>query len=338
MIRPFRAAVVILLLVLAASPAIRADVRSEEKSKIEFTGMLGRMVNLFGGKGAKEGTVSTVAVKGDRKATFNDTTGQIIDLGEEKVYELDMKKKTYKVATFAELRRRMEEAKARAEQNAQKEQPRDKAAEPAPKENNVEIDFDVKDTGQKKVVNGFDAHQVVMTVTVREKGKTLEENGGLVLTADEWLVPRIPAMKEVADFDIRYAQKLYGPMIAGASAQDMAAAAALYPMMAPAIAKMRAEGVKMDGTPVMTVLTFEAVQSAEQAAAEQKESKPSASGGLGGIAGGLMRRATQKKSAESDQNQKGRTRVMSSTTEILKVVTDVSAADVAVPAGFKENK
>ena len=337
MIRPFRAALAILLLVLAASPAIRADVRSEEKSKIEFTGMLGRMVNLFGGKGAKEGIVSTVAVKGNRKATFNDTTGQIIDLGEEKIYELDMKKKTYKVATFAELRRQMEEAKAKAEQNAQKEQPREKAAEPAPKENNVEIDFDVKDTGQKKVVNGFDAHQVVMTITVREKGKTLEENGGLVLTADEWLVPRIPAMKEVADFDIRYAQKLYGPMIAGASAQDMAAAAALYPMMAPAIAKMRAEGVKMDGTPVMTVLTFEAVQSAEQAAAEQKESKPSASGGLGGIAGGLMRRATQKKS-EGDQNQKGRTRVMSSTTEILKVVTDVAAADVAVPAGFKENK
>ncbi len=148
-------------------------------------------------------------------------------------------------------------------------------------------------------MNGFDAHQVVMTITVREKGKTLEENGGLVLTADEWLVPRIPAMKEVVDFDIRYAQKLYGPMISGASAQDMAAAAALYPMMAPAIAKMRAEGVKMDGTPVMTVLTFDAVQSAEQAAAEQKESKPSASGGLGGIAGGLMRRATQKKSAES---------------------------------------
>jgi hypothetical protein len=336
--RPFRAAVVVLLLVLAASPAIRADVRSEEKSRIEFTGMLGRMVNLFGGKGAKEGVVSTVAVKGNRKATFNDTTGQIIDLGEEKVYELDMKKKTYKVATFAELRRRMEEAKAKAEQSAQKEPTREKAAEPAPKENNVEIDFDVKDTGQKKAVNGFDAHQVVMTITVREKGKTLEENGGLVLTADEWLVPRIPAMKEVVDFDIRYAQKLYGPMISGASAQDMAAAAALYPMMAPAIAKMRAEGVKMDGTPVMTVLTFDAVQSAEQAAAEQKESKPSASGGLGGIAGGLMRRATQKKSAEADQNQKGRTRVMSSTTEILKVVTDVSAADVAVPAGFKENK
>jgi hypothetical protein len=29
---------------------------------------------------------------------------------------------------------------------------------------------------------------------------------------------------------------------------------------------------------------------------------------------------------------------MTATTEVLKVVTDVSAADVAVPPGFKENK
>ena len=343
MIRSYRPVVLTLVLVAAAPAAIRADVRSDEKTKIEFAGMLGRMVNFFGGKGAKEGTVSTVAVKGDRKATFNDSTGQIVDLKEEKIYELDMKKKTYKVATFAEIRQRMEEAKARAEQNAQKEQAKEKTAEPAPKEkeNNVEIDFDVKNTGQKKVVNGFDAHEVVMTITVREKGKTLEENGGLVLTSDQWLaLPRIAAMKEVTDFDIRYAQKLYGPMIAGASAQDMAAAAAMYPMMAPAIAKMRTEGVKLEGTPVMTVMTFDAVKSAEQAAAEQKsDSKPSSGGsGLGGIAGGLMRRATQKKAEKTEGDQKSRTTVMTSTTEILKVVTDVAAADVAVPAGFKENK
>jgi hypothetical protein len=30
--------------------------------------------------------------------------------------------------------------------------------------------------------------------------------------------------------------------------------------------------------------------------------------------------------------------VMTGTTEVLKVVTDVSSADVAVPAGFKEGK
>jgi hypothetical protein len=342
MTRSGKAAVLSLMCVVAASPAIRADVREDEKSRVEFAGMLGRMVNLFGGKGMKEGTISTVAVKGDRKATLNDSTGQIVDLAEEKIYDLDVKKKTYSVTTFAEIRRRMEEAKKKAEQDAQKErtkeQPKEKTAEPAPKENNVEIDFDVKNTGQKKTINGFDAHEVVMTIAVREKGKTLDESGGLVLTADSWLaVPKIAALKEVTDFDVRYAQKLYGPMIAGASAEQMAAAAALYPMMAPALARMRTEGGKLDGTPVMTVLTFDAVKSAEQVAADQKQhegdNKASPTGGIGGLVNGLARRAAQKK---MEGDPKPRATIMTGTTEVLKVVTDVTPADVAVPAGFKE--
>ena len=73
---------------------------------------------------------STVAVKGDRKATMGDTTGQIIDLAEEKIYDLDLKKKSYKVTTFAELRRRMEEAqqegrggRAQGSRRSEKEKP-----------------------------------------------------------------------------------------------------------------------------------------------------------------------------------------------------------------------
>jgi len=43
----------------------------------------------------------------------------------------------------------------------------------------MEIDFDVKNTGQQKAINGFDTHEAVMTITVREKGKTLEQAGGI---------------------------------------------------------------------------------------------------------------------------------------------------------------
>ena len=93
----------------------------------------------------------------------------------------------------------------------------------------MEIDFDVKNTGEKKTINGFDTHEVVMTITVREKGKTLEEAGGMVLTSDMWLTPKIAAMKEIADFDQRYAQQLVGPMVAGVSAEQMAPAMAMYP-------------------------------------------------------------------------------------------------------------
>ena len=216
---------------LLSSSAIRADVRSDEKSHVEFAGMLGRMVNMFGGRAAREGVTSMVAVKGDRKATLNDATGQIIDLNEEKIYDLDLRKKTYTVVTFAELRRQMEEARKKAEEEVKKAPEAEKPAERDPNQKELEIDFDVKDTGQKKAINGFDTHQVIMTVAVREKGKTLEQSGGLVLTSDMWMAPKIAAMQEVAAFDLKYAQKLYGPMVSGVSASQMAMALATYPML-----------------------------------------------------------------------------------------------------------
>ena len=322
--------------------SLAADVRTEEKTRVEFAGALGRVVNLFGGKAAREGVTSTVAVKGDRKATLNDTTSQIVDLREEKVYDLDLKKKSYRVTTFAELRRRLEEARKKAAENASKEQGKP-AAEPDKKQKEMEVDFDVKDTGQKKAINGFDTHQVVMTVTVREKGKKLEESGGLLLTADMWLAPRIAAMKEVADFDRRYAQAVYGSMLDGVSAEQMATAMAMYPMMKDAVAKMSAEGAKMDGTAILTTTTTDAVKSADQIAEEAKQNqsqnsddaKASPSGGVSGVLGGFARRA-MKKPAEGPPQ--ARTTFFTSTHEVLKVTTEVPAADVAVPDGFKESK
>jgi hypothetical protein len=334
--------------IVLSSYSLRADVREDQKAHVQFAGMLGRMFNMFGGKGAREGVTSTIAVKGDRKATTSDTTGQIIDLAEEKIYDLDLKKKSYTVTTFAELRRRMEEARQKADENARKEAAREKEKEkekPAaadPNAKQVEIDFDIKNTGAKKPINGFDTHQAVMTITVREKGKTLEEGGGMVVTSDMWLTPKIAAMKEVTDFDMRYAQKLYGTMIAGVSAEQMAAAMAMYPMMKQALGKMSAEGGKIEGTPIQTTTTMDAVKSAEQIAEEAKaggnDSKSAGSGGVNGLLGGFAKKMAQKKMGGGDDANKDRATFMTTTTEVLKVVTDVSAADVAVPAGFKENK
>ena len=328
-----------------SSYSLKADVRADEKSRFEFAGMIGKVVNLFGGKAAREGVTSTVAVKGDRRARLADATGQIVDLSEEKIYDLDMKKKTYKVTTFEELRRRLEEARKKAEEDMRKAQARekDKKAEPPPDkpQKEVEVDFNVKNTGEKKTINGFDTHEVVMTIAIREKGKTLDESGGLVLTSDMWMAPKIAAMREIGEFELRYMRKLQGSMMAGASAEDMAAALAMYPMMKDAIARMNAENVKLDGTAIQTTTTFDAVKSAEQMAEEQKqgegESKPKASGGLGGMLGGIASRAAKKKAEGGDQ-PKSRVTVMTTTNEVLKVTTDVSAADVAIPAGFKENK
>jgi hypothetical protein len=327
-------------LAISALASLHADVKTEERMKFELGGVLGKVVNVFGGKDAREGTMTTVALKGSRKSTFSDATGQIIDLAEEKIYDLDVKRKTYRVMTFAELRQRMEEAKAKAEKAVREEQAKQKA-EPPPAnrpEDSVEVDFDVKSTGQKRAINGFDTSQVVVTVTVREKGKTLEQNGGLAITTDMWMAPRMPAMKELMDFEMQFAQKLYGPMIAGASPQDMASVMAIYPMLKPALEKMNAEQSKVEGTAILTTVKVEAVKSAEQIAQEQKQteesSKPNLTGGVGGLLGGLAKRAAQKK-VDGDGPQP-RAMVMTTTSELLKVANAVSDADVAVPAGFKQ--
>ena len=73
--------------------------------------------------------MSTVAVSGDRKMT---TTGEQhrpdVDLREEKIYDLDMRRKTYKVTTFEEMRQQMREAAEQAREAPPKSRGPDKPA------------------------------------------------------------------------------------------------------------------------------------------------------------------------------------------------------------------
>jgi hypothetical protein len=66
--------------------------------------------------------------------------------------------------------------------------------------------------------------------------------------------------------------------------------------------------------------------------------------GLGGIAGGLGGMFGRKKKAEdapkegqpAAEGPKNRATFMTSTTELLEVQASASAADVEIPAGFKQ--
>jgi hypothetical protein len=316
------------LMTLAAAPAY-ADVKTRDKSTIKFEGMLGRMFNLFGGKAAKEGVEGLTAVKGSRKATINDTSGHIVDLSEEKVYDLDMKKKTYTVTTFDELRRRMREAEERAKKEATKEEPT-KKEEPAKPTKEYEIDFDVKDTGQKKSIAGYDTRETIVTVTVREKGRTLEEAGGMIMTNDMWLGPKIPALKELADFDLKYWKQLQGPEAAAISAEQMAQVLAMFPLVGKAMDRMQKDGDKLAGTPLDTTTTFESVLSKDQLTEAQASSSNQKGGG--GI-GGLLAKKIIKQ-----EPPKARSTIMTTHHEVFEVTPSAAPTDVAIPADFKEKK
>ena len=330
--------VVTLCLVLGMAIGLSADMKSRQKTQVKFEGMLGKVVGFFGGKAAKEGIISTVAISGDRMMTVTDQSGELIDLAAEKVYKIDFKGKSYKVQTFEEIRREWEEAQAKM-----KEQAAEAKEQPEQGEVEYEIDFNVEKTGERKTVGGYDCQQIVMTIAMRQKGKKLEDGGGMVMTTDMWMAPKIPAMQEQIAFMQRYMKQLLGSDTE-TMARDLAQAMAMYPQMKAGMERMKKESVKLEGTAILTTMRIETVMSPEQAQAKA-ESGDKPKMGLGGIAGGLGGMFGRKKKSEeapkegqpaAAEGPKNRATFMTSTTELLEVQASASAADVEIPAGFKQ--
>src|SRR5581483_7046435 len=154
--------VVAAALVAVAMPSLRADVKTVEKRQFKLAGALGAFINHFSGQA--DGVTDTVAVKGNRKSQIDNARGEIIDLGEEKVYTLDVKKKEYTVKTFAQLRADYEKERADAQKNVANMKPEEKQdAQPAQDNGKqMQFDVDVKETGQHKTLAGRDAREVVL--------------------------------------------------------------------------------------------------------------------------------------------------------------------------------
>lgn len=333
MVRALSRAALAFVVVVAIPSATQAGVKTEEKTLVQLGGFLGGIMNKLGGKAAKEGVVQTIAVAGDRKLTLDESTGHIVDLAEEKIYDLDVKKKTYTVTTFAELKKRIEEQRAQAEKEAAettKEAAKKEGQEQVPAKE-FEVDLEMNETGQKRTIAGYEARQVTMKAWVHEKGRKIQQSGGLLVTADTWLGPKIEALEELSGFDRRYALKmaeLYGLTGASATAAipQMTTVVAMYPGLVKAMEQMKTESAKIntEGTPVASTLTITAWKSAQEVAqAEKEDSKAS------GI-GGFLAKKIMKKGNPADP----RTNLITSTTELLKVTPDAGPADVAVPAGF----
>jgi hypothetical protein len=321
-------------MLFVATAGLQAEVKTEEKNQFKMEGFMGRMMGMFGGKAAKEGVVNTVATKGNRKITRSEDTGEIIDLDEQKIYSINYQKKVYQVITFEEMRRRLQKTQEEAAKAAKENN------ESQPSEKQMEFDFSIKDSGQKRTINGYDCREVIMIITAREKGKTLEAGGGMVMTSHIWIGPKIPALNEIIDFEQRYAKALGNVTGLGGSAEQMAMATAMFPAMKDMIGKMQVESVNMEGSQILTEMTMETVKSAEQMAQAPKQASESSNvTSIGGLGGMLGRRLGRKKEADADPNKpQNRSTFLTVNHELLKIVTSVLPEDMAIPAGFKEKK
>ncbi|HEY0139852.1 MAG TPA: hypothetical protein VGF48_03090 [Thermoanaerobaculia bacterium] len=302
--------------------SVFADGTIETKTRVQIGGVVGSIVNVFGGKAAREGVTSTTAVDGSKRLTrTGESAGELVDLSAEKVYTIDYGRKTYRVQTFDELRKAYEDAKKEAEEEAAENKKSGKKDE-GPE---YEVDVAVKETGAKETINGFSTKQVITTITVREKGKKLEQSGGAVLTADMWMGPKIAASREIAQFNEKYFRAVYGDALA--EMQQMAVLMATQPAFARAMKEFARKRNSFDGEAIRTILRFETVAAPGQQA-EQEESS-------GGVVGGLIGRAMKKRQeSKGEAQQPGRAKLFESTSEVLRA--ENSASGVELPAGFKQ--
>lgn len=332
------------VIALLFSTTLFADAKITHKTKMQFGGILGTAANVFGGRAAKDGLTSEVAVKKNRRVTRTGDMAEIVDLDEEKIYHVDYAKKTYKVTTFDELRQQFKNAMEEAQS-----EPDEKPAKKDPDAPEYEVVFDSKTTGETEEINGYKAKQIIATVTVKEKGKKLEQSGGALLTADLWMAPRIAAVREHEDFERRYLKKLWGDL--GIDLRAMSALAALAPDMSKAMKTFHTKLSAMDGSAVRTELTFETVagpgdgeddEEEEEAASAANEAAAKAAKAIGGFMNRMRKRGAAEEPAKEEKaaeaKSKGGSVLFTSSTELVSASGSASASDVAIPDGFKLRK
>ncbi len=324
-----------------ASTAAFADFSYDQNSKITGGAMAGmmKMAGAFS-KAARDPMNSTVMVKGDRMAHIGTNHISIIDLKSETITDIDPAKKTYSVITFADMAKAMQQMQAKMAEKG-KEQKTDM---------NMNFKASVKETGEKKVVAGFNTKEVVLTIEMEASDQKSGNKGGMTVVSDMWLAPKIPGYEEIHDFYKRMSTKLaWTPGSNGMAMQRGD--------MMKGMSELAKESAKLEGVPVLQIMKMGAVgdgsttpqsgnvekpRQAAPPAPSASEVAASAIAGRFGL-GGLGKK---KKPAEDQPAQTSSAPAQSSDSSgsLMEMTTESSNFSTAavdpsrfeVPAGFKK--
>ena len=323
-----------------ASTAAFADFSYDQNTKVTGGAMAG-MMKIAGAfsKAAREPMTSTVMVKGDRMAHVGANHISIIDLKGETITDIDPTKRTYSVITFADMAKAMQQMS-------------EKMAEKGKQENaDMNYKASLKETGEKKVISGFNTKQVVLTIEMEMTDQKSGQKGTMAVVSDMWLAPQIPGYEEVKDFYKRMATKL--AWTPGTNAMAMQRGD-----MMKGMGQLAKESAKLDGVPVLQVMKMGAAGDAaamqqsgntekpKQAAPPPPSASESAASAIAGRLGGFGGFGKKKKPAEEQPAQTSTAPAQSSdsSASLIEMTTESSnfstaAVDTSkfeVAAGFKK--
>ena len=274
----------------------------------------GVMAGMAGGMAPQ---ASKISMKGQKMKTADANTATILDLEAQTITTINNAQKTYTVQSLVQT---------------------------AASAGDLDVKADLKETGQKKTVNGFNADETIMTMDV-----DAPQMGKMQMEIDMWLSKEVPGMQEMRSFYTKNGDKLPWRALAGGG----------NPGMASAIAQLQKKMATMNAVPVQQIIRMKAPDgmaggrgapalSASQASQmqsgmEQARKQLEAMVAQGGMAATIAKKQLDRMGpAPGVNNGAGGSASSNWLFEMTLDSTEFSSADIpdatfAIPAGFQKN-
>jgi hypothetical protein len=327
---------------------------------------MGKMMGMFGMKGMNN-TSTAHFLKGDCMRTDHFmgnelTTTEIVCIDKDQIISIDHKKKTYSVMTFEQLREQME--KGMEEAMKRRSEMKGTPAQPPPSDVKVEPKMTVKDTGETKVINGYNAKRYLLSFALETQDQKTKDQGSMGMDSDVWMSKDVGSFAERDAYYAKYAQKMASPEMVEKMRE--LALGLQDPRMGQGLAAMKQHVDKMEGVAVLTIASFNVKGTSSQPAQQseskqdQQQQRPSSreesadsqslSDNLGKVFGGLggfghkkkkadepqAANTSQPKSASSSSGTSASMDLMQITTELKSVSRDgLDLSIFELPKGYK---
>ena len=338
----------------------RADVTMERTISVEGVGAM-----AFGNM---SGTSKTT-ISGDKSRTDSDIkmksrligflarnamgpTAEIVRLDQDKMYRLNINKKEYTETSFEQMRGQMQKMSEQMNSEDRRQQP---SAIDQSKCDWLPPKVDVKKTGEKAQIAGYDSERVLITAVQPCKDKETGSICEVALVLDDWLAPGFTASAEVQKYYKAYAAKMG---LDPASLEDSSQKAkAMFSQYKGIWTEIAAKMQGMRGYPVKSSFTLALggaqckspnAQQAQSGSSSDNDSEASPSGLAGAMAGklgGLFHKKNDSDAAPAPQSTpstpvplpSGDVALMTISSQLVSVSTTAAGTDAfTVPADFKQ--
>jgi hypothetical protein len=338
--------------VLAA--AAHADVTVEEKIAMNGLGMM-KLANMSGTTttviaGERARTDSNLQFESGLLRTFARGVGQsteIVRLDQDKIYSLDTKKKTYTETTFAEMRAHMQEAMQKMDESQAAQQQQTSGVDESQCEWS-EPKADVKRTGEKVLVAGYQAERVTITATQSCKDKKTGQVCDFGLVLDQYVAADFEQSAEALAYYRAYAEKLG---FDAAGSRDFAERAkSMFGRYKGIWTEVAAKMQDVKGYPVKSSFGLgvggpqcqSTQEQQQQAQSEPQSQSPTSIGGaIGGALGGMFKKKKDPEPAPAAATVQtmpgGLMPLMTISTELVSVNRNsVPGTTFEVPTDYKK--